>query len=57
MKNLFVLCSLIFLICLLKETKADEAEENNNDVYIVYMGTAATSRNTHNLLLTSLVTR
>lgn len=32
---------------------ADEAESNDG-VYIVYMGTAANSRNNHNLLLTSL---
>lgn len=55
MKGLYVLCSLIFLICLLRESKADDAESNG--VYIVYMGNAATSTNEHNLLLTSLVQR
>ncbi|KAJ0917060.1 putative tripeptidyl-peptidase II [Helianthus annuus] len=55
MKTLQVLCRLIFLICLLRESKADETQSNG--VYIVYMGSAANSRNNHNLLLTSLVER
>ncbi|XP_023756878.1 CO(2)-response secreted protease [Lactuca sativa] len=53
MKSLYVLCSFIFLIYLFREIKADE--EGNNDVYIVYMGAAATSRDNHDILLTSLV--
>ncbi|XP_071696604.1 CO(2)-response secreted protease-like [Rutidosis leptorrhynchoides] len=55
MKSVYVLCSLILLISLLRKSKADEAE--NNGVYIVYMGNAATSTNNHNLLLTSLLQR
>lgn len=55
MKSLYVLCSFIFLIYLFREIKADE--EGNNDVYIVYMGAAATSRDNHDILLTSLVKR
>ncbi|XP_071703413.1 CO(2)-response secreted protease-like [Rutidosis leptorrhynchoides] len=53
MKGLYVLCSLIFLICLLRGNKA--GEEENNGVYIVYMGNAATS--TKNNILTSLLQR
>ena len=56
MKSVYILCSLIFLICMLRVCIADEAESNDG-VYIVYMGTAANSRNNHNLLLTSLAQR
>nr|XP_043633866.1 CO(2)-response secreted protease [Erigeron canadensis] len=57
MKSLYVLCSLIFfLACLLTKSKANGTEESNG-VYIVYMGSASASRNNHNLLLNSLVTR
>lgn len=55
MKGLYVVCSLVFLVSLLRESKAVEAESNG--VYIVYMGAAATSNNNHNLLLSSLVRR
>ncbi|KAJ0466620.1 putative tripeptidyl-peptidase II [Helianthus annuus] len=52
MKGVLCWCSLLFVICLLGEIKAD-----NDGVYIVYMGSAATSRNSYNLLLTSLEER
>ncbi|KAI3797006.1 hypothetical protein L1987_39695 [Smallanthus sonchifolius] len=55
MKGLYFLCSLMFVTCLLAEIKADEAD--NDGVYIVYMGSAATTRSNHNLLLTSLTER
>ncbi|KVI07753.1 Peptidase S8/S53 domain-containing protein [Cynara cardunculus var. scolymus] len=51
MKGLNVVCSLIFLASLLRESHAGEAESNG--VYIVYMGAAAASRDSHNLLVSS----
>ncbi|KAL8245784.1 hypothetical protein R6Q59_007000 [Mikania micrantha] len=50
MKGLYFLCHLLFVTYLLGEIKAD-----NDEVYIVYMGSATTSTNNHNLLVTSLV--
>ncbi|KAI3724500.1 hypothetical protein L2E82_36280 [Cichorium intybus] len=55
MKIVYVLCSLIFIISFFREIKGDEGE--NSGVYIVYMGAASTSRDNHDLLLTSLVNR
>ncbi|XP_024984114.1 CO(2)-response secreted protease isoform X1 [Cynara cardunculus var. scolymus] len=55
MKGLNVVCSLIFLASLLRESHAGEAESNG--VYIVYMGAAAASRDSHNLLVSSLIRR
>ncbi|XP_076927053.1 CO(2)-response secreted protease-like [Bidens hawaiensis] len=55
MKGLYFCCSLLFVTCLLGDIKADEAY--NDGVYIVYMGSAAASRDNHNILLTSLEER
>ncbi|KAK9062922.1 hypothetical protein SSX86_020112 [Deinandra increscens subsp. villosa] len=54
MKGLYFLCSQLFVACLFGGIKAD----SDDGVYIVYMGTAAaSSRNSHNMLLNSLVQR
>lgn len=55
MKGLYFLCSLLFITHLFGKIKADDAD--NDEVYIVYMGSTAASSNNHDLLLSSLVER